>query len=107
MCVVDGEIFLWMLCGRVMCLGGLGKPGEGLWMRSSASLRLIKQQVPPPFPFCILLVLTFYMNNNHQIDGDGYLLSTYYLTNPMLKSLYHLIKSLQYPWSWVLLLYPL
>lgn len=100
MCVVDGEICLWMLCGRVMCLGGLGKPGEELWIRSSASLRLIRHQVPPhSFPFCVSLVLTFYMNNNRQIDGNGYLLSTYYLTNPMLESLYHLIKSSQHPWS--------
>lgn len=37
MCVVDGEVCLWMLCGRVMCLGGLGKPGEELGVRSSAS----------------------------------------------------------------------
>lgn len=81
MCVVHGEICLWLLCGRVMCLGGLGKPGEELWIRSSASLRLIRHQVPPPLPFLHLIVLTFYMNNNHQIDGNGYLSSTYYLTN--------------------------
>ena len=37
MCVVDGEVCLWMLCGRVMCLGGLEKPGEELGVRSSAS----------------------------------------------------------------------
>ena len=47
MCVVDGEIRLWMLCGRVMCLGGLGKPEEELWIRSSASLRLIRH-LPTP-----------------------------------------------------------
>ena len=58
--------------------------------RPGASSRLVKHQGPTR-PFYILLVLTFYMNNNHQIDGNGYLLSTYYVTSPVVESLYHLI----------------
>lgn len=58
--------------------------GEELWIRPGAASRSVKHQ-GPTHPLSILLVLAFCRNNTHPMDGNGFLLSNFYGTRPVLE----------------------